>query len=260
MVKKHLGDTIDIHGGGQDLMFPHHENEIAQSTCANDAPYVRFWMHNGFINVDNKKMSKSLGNFFTIRDVATAYGYEPIKLFMLQSHYRSPVNYSTDGIEQCVAAVARLHTSRDNLDTIAPLPDEERVGDLLEESEAFRALLHRREEEFIAVMDDDLNTAGAIGVLFELAKDCNKYFAQPRFREDIEHAAALFDRLCDVLGLLYERGGEDSLDAAIEALIEERQAARKARDFARADAIRGELAAKGIVLEDTPRGVQWRRG
>jgi cysteinyl-tRNA synthetase len=205
-------------------------------------------------------MSKSLGNFFTIRDVAAAYGYEPIKLFMLGSHYRSPVNYSTVGIEQCVAAVARLHTSRDNLDTVASLPDAERIGDLLEESEAFLALLHRREEEVIAVMDDDLNTAGAIGVLFELAKDCNKYFAQPRFREDVRQAAALFDKLCDILGLLYERGGEDSLDAAIEALIEERQAARKARNFARADAIRDELAAKGIVLEDTPQGVKWHRG
>jgi cysteinyl-tRNA synthetase len=260
MVKKHLGDTIDIHGGGQDLMFHHHENEIAQSTCANDAPYVRVWMHNGFINVDNKKMSKSLNNFFTIRDVAARYGYEPIKLFLLQSHYRSPINYSTDTLEQCVAAVARLHTSRDNLDTAALLPAEERVGDLLEKSETFLALLHRREQEFIAAMDDDLNTAEAIGVLFELAKDCNKYFSQPRFREDTERAAKLFDQLCDVLGLLYERGGEDSLDAAIEALIEERQAARKAKDFARADAIRGELAAKGIVLEDTPQGVKWHRG
>ena len=252
MVQKHLGDTIDIHCGGQDLIFPHHENEIAQSECCTGKPYVRYWMHNGYINVDNAKMSKSLGNFFTVRDVADKFGYEPIKYLMLQAHYRSPINYSLDVIEQCRAALERLHTCRDNLDYALQhaLP-----GDA---SLVFGAALQQRCEQFIAAMDDDLNTADAVAALFDLTKDCNVHFSAPRPAADAHAAIALYDELCDVLGLLYNRAGtEESLDEEITRLIEERQQARKDRNFARADEIRDLLALRNIRLEDTPQGVKY---
>lgn len=251
MVKKFLGDTIDIHGGGQDLIFPHHENEIAQSECCTGKDYVHYWMHNGYINVDNRKMSKSLGNFFTVRDVAGKYGYEPIKFMMLQAHYRSPINYSLEVIEQCRSALERLHTCRDNLDFVRKNAVEDTSGDAV-----FLETIAGRREQFIVAMDDDLNTADGIAALFDLVRDCNTYFAQPRSLAAVDAATALFDELCDVLGLLYDRGSQ-SLDAEIEALIEERQAARKNRDFARADEIRDSLKARGIILEDTPQGVKY---
>lgn len=252
MIRKYLGDTIDIHCGGQDLIFPHHENEIAQAECCTGMDYVHYWMHNGYINVDNRKMSKSLDNFFTTREVANKYGYEPIKFMMLQAHYRSPINYSLEVIEQCRAALERLYTCRANIDfalkNAAPAPAAD--------EDEWRAKLDSRRTQFIEAMDDDLNTADGIAALFDLAKDSNIMLQAPHARALIEHAAALFDELTAVLGLLYNRAS-GSLDAEVEALIEQRQAARKAKDFAQADAIRDKLSAMGIVLEDTPQGVKW---
>jgi len=252
MVRKFLGETIDIHCGGQDLVFPHHENEIAQSECFTGKPYVRYWMHNGYINVDNRKMSKSLGNFFTVRDVAERYGYEPVKFMMLQAHYRSPINYSLEVIEQCKAALERLHTCRDNLDFALKNASSERTGG---EDDFERGLAARR-AQFEQAMDDDLNTADGIAALFDLARDCNIFFAGPRSAKAAQAAIDLFDRLTGILGILYARG-DGSLDAEIEALIEERQAARKAKNFARSDEIRDSLKARGIVLEDTAQGVKY---
>ena len=254
MIRKHLGETIDIHCGGSDLIFPHHENEIAQGECCSGKEYARYWMHNGFINVDNRKMSKSLGNFFTTRDVAEKFGYEPIKFLMLQAHYRTPINYSYDIVEQCRAALDRLYTCRDHLDfaaahaTPSPIPEEE----------DFLKTVERRRASFIEAMDDDRNTADAISALFELARDCNSFFAEPKSAETIAAATACFDEMTNVLGILYQRKKED-LDSEVEALIENRQAARKAKDFKTADAIRDQLKAQGIVLEDTPQGVKWHR-
>lgn len=255
MIKKHLGDTIDIHCGGSDLVFPHHENEIAQGECCTGKDYAHYWMHNGFINVDNRKMSKSLGNFFTTRDVAEKFGYEPIKFMMLQAHYRSPINYSYDIIEQCRAALDRLYTCRENLDFAAahaaatPLPEEAQFCETVE----------GRRAAFVAAMDDDLNTADAIAALFELARDCNTFFAEPKSAQAVAFAVACFDEMTGVLGLLYNRKQAQSLDAEIEALIEKRQQARKNKDFKTADAIRDELKARGIVLEDTAQGIKWRQ-
>lgn len=254
MIRKHLGETIDIHCGGSDLIFPHHENEIAQGECCSGHEYARYWMHNGFINVDNRKMSKSLGNFFTTRDVAEKFGYEPIKFLMLQAHYRTPINYSYDIIEQCRAALDRLYTCRDHLDFAAT----HALTAPVEGEEAFCQTVDARRQAFIDAMEDDLNTADAIAALFELVRDCNSFFAEPKSAETVAYATTCFDELTNVLGILYNRKA-DSLDAEIEALIEKRQAARKAKDFKTADAIRDELKAQGIVLEDTPQGIKWHR-
>lgn len=252
MIRRHLGDTIDIHCGGQDLIFPHHENEIAQSECCTGVNYVHYWMHNGYINVDNRKMSKSLGNFFTVREVAEKFGYEPIKFMMLQAHYRSPINYSLEVIEQCRAALERLHNCRDSLDFAL----ESALGE--GDWRAFQEKIDARVAQFIKAMDDDLNTADGIAALFEMARDINTYIAQPQPKEAVAYAIKRFDELCGVLGLLYNRASKD-LDSEIEALIAERQAARKAKDFTRADAIRDQLTERGILLKDTPQGVQWSR-
>ena len=252
MACRYLGETIDIHCGGQDLIFPHHENEIAQSECCNGAPFARYWMHNGYINVDNKKMSKSLNNFFTVRDVAEQYGYEPIRFFLISSSYRSPINYNTAIIEQAKASLDRLYNCKSALEFAAGNAGE---GD---GDPAFAAALASRRDQFIAAMEDDLNTADAIAALFELVRDINvKLGAQPA-RADVAAASELFEELTGVLGLLYDRKTE-LLDEDIEALIEARTAARKAKNWAEADRIRDELTAKGIVLEDTPQGVKWRR-
>ena len=254
MVRRYLGDTIDIHCGGQDLIFPHHENEIAQSECCNGVPFAKYWMHNGYINVDNVKMSKSLGNFFTVRDVAEKYGYEPIRYLMISSQYRSPINYSVDIIEQCKASLTRLYTCRDSLDFAL-----QNAGDTVpENAQEIKKQLDSRREQFCKAMDDDLNTADGIAAVFELVRDINISVLDSGSKDLVEYATKLFDELTGVLGLVYNRKAEN-LDSEIENLIAARQEARKAKNWAEADRIRDELKVQGIVLEDTPQGVKWHR-
>ncbi len=252
---RYLGDTIDIHCGGQDLIFPHHENEIAQSECFTGKPFAHYWMHNGYINVDNVKMSKSLGNFFTVRDVAEKYGYEPIRYLLISAQYRSPINYSTDIIEQCIAALNRLYTCRDSLDfELKNASDAEHDGDkaIIDGFDKYR-------EQFIAAMDDDLNTADAIASIFELVRDINtNVVGKTPSKALVEGAIAMFDELTGVLGLVYNRKTE-TLDSDVEALIEARTNARKEKNWAEADRIRDQLKEMGIVLEDTAQGVKWHR-
>ena len=256
MVRRYLGKTIDIHCGGQDLIFPHHENEIAQSECCNGVPFARYWMHNGFITVDKVKMSKSLGNFFTVRDVAEQFGYEPIRFLMLSCQYRSPINYSFDAIEQCKASLERMYTCRNNLDFALKNAVDEAGPDDGE----IMALIDRRRNEFVDAMEDDLNTADAIGVIFELVRDINTNVNESvQSRSIVEYAAEALDELTGVLGLLYNRKAEESLDEEVERLIEERNTARKAKNWAEADRIRDDLKARGIVLEDTAQGVKWHK-
>ena len=254
MARRYLGDTIDIHCGGQDLIFPHHENEIAQSECCNGVPFARYWMHNGHINVNNKKMSKSLGNFFTVRDVAEKYGYEPIRFFLISSSYRSPINYSPEVVEQGITALDRLYTCRDSLRFALSHAVEKEPVDAAE----VRELLRARKEQFVAAMEDDLNTADAIAALFELVRDINTRITGTPCKSLCEEASALFGELTGVLGLLYSRQ-EESADEEIESLIAARAEARKQKNWAESDRIREELKAKGIVVEDTPQGMKWRR-
>jgi cysteinyl-tRNA synthetase len=258
MAGKYLGQTVDIHCGGQDLIFPHHENEIAQSEGASGVPFVRYWLHNGFLSIDNRKMSKSLGNFFTVREAAEAYGYENIRMFMLMSHYRSPLNYSGEILLQARGALERLKTARANLQFLTENGD----GDGLEDAErGFVGRLPGYRERFVAAMDDDFNTADAVSVIFELAREAN-VMTSPEKKPSRALAAEtlkLFDELVGVLGLIYGEDGGGDLAAEVEALIEARQAARKEKNWAEADRIRDELKAMGILLEDTPQGVKWKK-
>lgn len=255
MARRYLGETIDLHCGGQDLIFPHHENEIAQSECCNGVPFARYWMHNGYINVDNRKMSKSLGNFFTVRDVAKEYGYEPIRFFLISSSYRSPINYNTDIIGQAQAALERLYTCRDSL----AFALKNAAAENSDQDAAFEQSLAARRQQFIDAMDDDLNTADAIAALFELVRDINVYIASgAASRAGCAAADDLFRELCDVLGLLYARQ-QDDLDSEVETLIAARAEARASKNWAEADRIRDQLKDMGIVLEDTPQGVKWHR-
>ncbi|MBP3328319.1 MAG: cysteine--tRNA ligase [Clostridia bacterium] len=253
MVCRYLGESIDIHCGGQDLIFPHHENEIAQSECFTGKPFANYWMHNGYINVDNVKMSKSLGNFFTVRDVAEKYGYEPIRYLMISSSYRSPINYSIDIIEQCKASLTRLYTCRDSIDfELSNAADGELNASIKEQCD-------KRVAQFIEAMDDDLNTADGIAAVFELVRDINSLvIGKNESKATVEYAAKIFDELTGVLGLVYNRKTE-VLDEDIDAMIEARTQARKEKNWAEADRIRDELKAMGIVLEDTAQGVKWHR-
>ncbi|MBU5420451.1 cysteine--tRNA ligase [Acetanaerobacterium sp. MSJ-12] len=250
MAKHYLGDTIDIHCGGQDLIFPHHENEIAQSECANGCAFAHYWMHNGYINIDNRKMSKSLGNFFTVREVAEQFGYEPIRFMMIAAHYRSPINYSVEVINQSISALERLYNCRDELDFALS-----QAG--AEGSDALQKAADEAKEKFVAALSDDLNTADGIAALFDLCKEINLRLngEEPQQKAALEHAAQIFDELAGVLGLLYNRK-KNEVTPEIQELVDRRQAARKAKDFAEADALRDQLAAMGVTLKDTPEGVQ----
>ena len=254
MNRRYLGPTIDIHCGGQDLIFPHHENEIAQSECANGVMFAKYWMHNGFITVDKEKMSKSKGNFFTVRDVAEKYGYEPIRYLMISCQYRSPIDYSYDAIEACKAALTRLYTCRDALDFA-----EAHSADGGAPEEVAKALAEYV-DRFGAALDDDLNTADAIGVLFEAVRFINKEVltAEP-VSGSVAEAKKAFGLMTGILGLCYVKNESGGDDGEIEALVEARTAARKAKNWAEADRLRDELKSRGIVLEDTPQGVKWRR-
>ena len=255
MAKRYLGETIDIHSGGQDLIFPHHENEIAQSEGCNDSPFVRYWLHNGFLNIDSKKMSKSLGNFFTVREAAEAYGYESIRMFMLMSHYRSPLNYSGDILVQSKQALERLKTAKGSLEFLA----SNGSSTLNDDEKDFINALPRYRERFIEALSDDFNTADAVSVIFELVRESNTLAAAAEPSKAFAEAALeVFNELTGVLGLIYGDSGGD-IDNEIETLIAERQAARSNKDWAEADRIRDKLSEMGIALEDTPQGVKWKR-
>ena len=255
MSKRYLGDSIDIHAGGEDLVFPHHENEIAQSEAANGVMFSKYWMHNAFLNIDNKKMSKSLGNFFTVRDISEKYDLQVLRFFMLSAHYRSPLNFSADLMEAAKNGLNRIVTSASNL---SYLLENTHVEAMTAEEEALLAEAKKYVSLFDEAMDDDFNTADAISVIFELVK-----FANTNAKEDSSKAflQALLDEMVmmsDICGLIIVKK-EEMLDADIEALIQERQNARKEKNFKRADEIRDELLAKGIILEDTREGVKWKR-
>ena len=253
MSKKFLGESIDIHCGGQDLAFPHHENEIAQSEAANGCKFVNYWLHNGYININNQKMSKSLNNFFTVREAAGAYGYETLRMFMLSAHYRSPLNYSEEALLSAKASLERLYSAYNNMKFLAEnAPD----GELDARVEG----LGKYRDAFIEAMDNDFNTADGVSALFELTREVNSICAAASnpSRQTAEACFKAFTELTNVFGLLYN-AEEDSLDDEIEKMISARQAARKEKNWAEADRIRDELKAMGIVLEDTPQGVKWKK-
>ena len=255
MSRKYLGEQIDIHAGGEDLIFPHHENEIAQSEAANGKEFARYWMHNAFLNIDNRKMSKSLGNFRTVREISEQYDLQGLRFFMLSAHYRSPLNFSAELMEASKNGLERILNATDNLKhLIASVAAEEMSA---EEKEAF-SKTDAYVEEFEKAMDDDFNTADAIAAIFELVKYANTTATAESSKEYLRGLLDRIVKLGDVLGLILDKK-EELLDADIEKLIEERQAARKAKDFARADAIRDELLEKGIILKDTREGVQWKK-
>ncbi len=257
MVNKYLGETIDIHSGGKDLIFPHHENEIAQSEAISGKPFANYWLHNGFINVDNRKMSKSEGNFFTVRDIVKEFDYLTIRFFMLSAHYRSPINFSKELIIQADTGLKRIHNTVKNLEFILDNLSEEKISK--EEEKIFENFLSYK-EKFKEAMDDDLNTADAIAHIFTLIREVNSNInSEGNYsKEYVEKTIALINELTDVLGIT-GKAEEDDLSVEVEALIEERQNARKNKDFKRADEIRDKLTEMGIVLEDTRQGVKWRK-
>lgn len=256
MSMKYLGDTIDIHGGGQDLIFPHHENEIAQSESLTGKPLARFWLHNGYINVDGQKMSKSLGNFFTVRDISKEYDLEAVRIFMLLSHYRSPINFSHQLLEQAKSALDRLYNVKFRLEDIKNNSD---VSVVSGQERVFINDMPKYRQKFIEAMDDDMNTASAMGVIFDLAKDINIIITDGVSAEFASAALDMLTELSGVMGLLYKDNTCSQLDNEIEQMIQQRQQARAQRDWATADRIRDELKTMGIVLEDTPQGVRWKR-
>ncbi len=255
MSKKYLGEQIDIHAGGEDLVFPHHENEIAQSEAANGKEFARYWMHNAFLNIDNRKMSKSLGNFRTVREISEQYDLQVLRFFMLSAHYRSPLNFSADLMEASKNGLERIVNASDNLKYLISAATAQEMT--AEEKEAFA-----KTDEFVkgfeAAMEDDFNTADAVAAVFDLVKYINTNVSAQNSKECLQSYLDLLVKLCDVLGLIVDKK-EELLDEEIEKLIEERQAARKAKNFARADEIRDELLSKGIILKDTREGVQWKK-
>ena len=246
-----LGPTFDIHAGGQDLIFPHHENEIAQSEAATGKPFARYWMHNGYINVDNQKMSKSLGNFRLVRDIAQEFDLEAVRLFLLSAQYRNPINFTRELIEQANTALTRIRTARERL-------AEAKEGPATEEDARFCASLEEHEKKFCDAMDDDLNTADALGAMFDYARAVNTFVTEPRSKEALERAAKLFDDMTNVLGILQHSKSEEFPKEAV-ALLNERAEARKAKNWARADQIREELKAMGFAVEDSKEGAKLKR-
>ena len=254
MSKKYLGDEIDIHAGGEDLIFPHHENEIAQSEAANGKPFAKYWLHNGFLNIDNKKMSKSLGNFFTVRDIAEKYDLQVLRFFMLSAHYRSPLNFSADLMEAAKNGLNRIVTSVENLNFLL----KSAQGELTEEEEKLLQEAKGFITAFDEAMDDDFNTADAVTAIFELVKFANTNATETSSKAFVKALKEEIVMLADICGLIVEKK-EEILDSQIEELIQERQEARKTKNFARADEIRDTLLAQGILLEDTREGVKWKR-
>ena len=254
MVNRYLGESIDIHSGGKDLIFPHHENEIAQSEALSGKPFANYWMHNGYINVDNRKMSKSLGNFFTVRDVSKEFDYKTIRFFMMTAHYRSPINFSKDLIVAADNSLKRIHTAVENIMFILENSSDMQIT---AEEKTQRDAYMKYKDKFIEAMDDDLNTADSISVIFELVRDVNTFVnSQNSYsKEFLNGTLALINELTGVLGIEY--AGKDTLSEEVEKLIEERQMARKAKDFAKADEIRNKLTEMGVILEDTRAGVKW---
>ncbi len=257
MAKHYLGDTIDIHCGGNDLKFPHHENEIAQSECANGCEFARLWFHVGFVNVNNEKMSKSKNNFFTVRDLASVYGYEPLRYFTISAHYRNPINYEPELIEQAKASLDRLRICKKNLEFLISSASDTVSADEKEASERFKGYV----AAFEAAMDDDLNTANALSALFDFARDINTVTMNgSHSKAFLQSAKDTFVRLANVMGLLLKDDEtDDELEKHVESLIAERREAKKAKNYARADEIRDQLKAEGIVIEDTANGTKWRK-
>ena len=254
MSMKYLGETFDIHCGGKDLLFPHHENEIAQSEGATGKPYVHYWMHNGFINVDNEKMSKSLGNFFTVRDILKEYDAEDVRMFMLSAQYRSPINFSREMIAQAHSSLTRIYTARDQMQFLLQHAPERELN---EEEKAFTARVQEYVNRFDSAMDDDLNTADAMGAVFELVKDANQTLTAESAAAAIRAALNALLELCDVLGLLMKKGGD--LPADIQALADARAQARKDKDWKKSDELRDQLKALGYTVEDTKEGQKVRK-
>ena len=254
MSTTYLGETFDIHGGGKDLLFPHHENEIAQTTGATGKPYVHYWMHNGFININNEKMSKSAGNFFTVRDIAKEFDLEAVRLFMLSAHYRSPINFSRDLIEAAASSLERLYIARDQLSFLKQNAADTEPG---EAEAAFMEQCHRSEEKFVAAMDDDLNTADALAALFELVREVHKLPQAGASLRAVELGQKTLSSLCDVLGLLMKK--EDAVPAEVQALVDERAEARRSKDWKRSDELRDQIKAMGYILEDTKAGQKVRK-
>ena len=255
MSKKYLGEEIDIHAGGEDLVFPHHENEIAQSECCNGKVFARYWLHNAFLNIDNRKMSKSLGNFFTVREISEKYDLQVLRFFMLSAHYRSRLNFSAELMEASKNGLERIKNAVSNLKYLLDAAVE---GEMTEAEKAELANVMAFETKFDEAMDDDFNTADAISAVFELVKYANSSVTADNTKAFVAAVRDEIIKLCDILGIIAEEA-EELLDADIEKLIEERQAARKAKNFARADEIRNELLEKGITLLDTREGVKWKR-
>ena len=254
MSTTYLGDTFDIHGGGKDLLFPHHENEIAQATGATGKPFVHYWMHNGFLNIDNEKMSKSKGNFFTVRDIAREFDLEAVRMFTLSAHYRSPLNFSRDQIAQAQSSLERLYTARDQLKFLLSGAKDREPN---ETEKAFMDACTASKEHFIAAMDDDLNTADALSSIFELVREVFKLDASDVSRKAAEFGQETFLGMTDVLGLLMKK--DDGIDPEVQKLVEERAEARKNKDWKRSDELRDQIKAMGYILEDTAAGQKVRK-